>query len=168
MEDILASIRRILSDDEQAAASHGGHPEPDAPPPSGKPPVLALSEDMLVSEPAQPHRPEPLAAPASDRSFEPHPELSPEPPPGAAPMTREPLVAPAAEAAAASSVGTLLRALIAEREQVHVHRGGPTIEDLVREEIRPLLKAWLDANLPSVVERLVRAEIERVVGRAFP
>jgi cell pole-organizing protein PopZ len=38
----------------------------------------------------------------------------------------------------------------------------------VREELRPLLKDWLDANLPPMVERLVRAEIERVVGRAVP
>jgi cell pole-organizing protein PopZ len=75
-------------------------------------------------------------------------------------------VAPEAAAAAASSVGTLLRTLIAEREQVAVHRGGPTIEDLVRDELRPLLKQWLDANLPALVERHVRAEIERVVGRA--
>ena len=37
-----------------------------------------------------------------------------------------------------------------------------TLEDLVREMLRPMLKAWLDDNLPSVVERLVRAEIERV------
>ncbi len=49
-----------------------------------------------------------------------------------------------------------------------VHSGGPTIEDLVREELRPLLKDWLDTNLPPLVERLVRAEIERVVGRAVP
>ena len=46
--------------------------------------------------------------------------------------------------------------------------GRPTIEDIVREEIRPLLKHWLDTNLPPLVERLVRAEIERVVGRAVP
>jgi uncharacterized protein len=38
----------------------------------------------------------------------------------------------------------------------------------VREEIRPLLKSWLDANLPPIVERLVRTEIERVVGRVVP
>ena len=76
------------------------------------------------------------------------------------------LVAPEAAAAAASSVGMLLRTLIAERDQVAVHRGGPTIEDLVREELRPLLKEWLDANLPALAERLVRTEIERVVGRA--
>ena len=75
---------------------------------------------------------------------------------------------PEAAAAAASSMGSLLRTLIAEREQVAVYRGGPTIEDLVREEIRPILKQWLDSNLPPMVERLVRAEIERVVGRAIP
>jgi len=77
------------------------------------------------------------------------------------------LVAPEAAAAAASSVGSLVRTLAAER-YTQVHSGGPTIEDLVREEIRPLLKDWLDAHLPSLVERLVRAEIERVVGRAVP
>jgi cell pole-organizing protein PopZ len=77
------------------------------------------------------------------------------------------LLGPEATAAAASSVGSLLRTLVAERQQVAVHRGGPTIEDLVREEIRPVLKEWLDANLPPLVERLVRAEIERVVGRAI-
>jgi cell pole-organizing protein PopZ len=37
-----------------------------------------------------------------------------------------------------------------------------TLEDLVREMRRPMLKSWLDDNLPTVVERLVRAEIERV------
>ena len=37
-----------------------------------------------------------------------------------------------------------------------------TLEDLVREMLRPMLKTWLDENLPGIVERLVRAEIERV------
>ncbi|HTH46758.1 MAG TPA: DUF2497 domain-containing protein, partial [Candidatus Limnocylindria bacterium] len=40
-----------------------------------------------------------------------------------------------------------------------------TLEEMVREEIRPVLKAWLDANLPGLVERVVRAEIERVIDR---
>ena len=40
-----------------------------------------------------------------------------------------------------------MRTLAAERSTA-VHRGGPTIEDLVREEIRPLLKDWLDTHLP--------------------
>jgi cell pole-organizing protein PopZ len=37
-----------------------------------------------------------------------------------------------------------------------------TLDDLVREMLRPMLKAWLDDNLPNMVERMVRAEIERV------
>ncbi len=37
-----------------------------------------------------------------------------------------------------------------------------TIEDLVQDMLRPMLKTWLDDNLPGLVERLVRAEIERV------
>jgi uncharacterized protein len=40
-----------------------------------------------------------------------------------------------------------------------------TLEDLVRDMLRPMLKAWLDDNLPAMVERLVRAEIERVSRR---
>ncbi|MBX9701526.1 MAG: DUF2497 domain-containing protein, partial [Acetobacteraceae bacterium] len=59
-----------------------------------------------------------------------------------------------------------LRTVAAERNAA-VSRGGPTIEDVVREEIRPMLKDWLDQHLPPLVERLVRAEIERVVGRAL-
>ena len=37
-----------------------------------------------------------------------------------------------------------------------------TLEDLVREMLRPMLKGWLDDNLPGIVERIVKAEIERV------
>ena len=73
------------------------------------------------------------------------------------------LIAPETEAAVASSVGGLLRTL---GDHVPVYRGGPTIEDIVREEMRPLLKQWLDTHLQALVERQVRAEIERIVGRA--
>jgi uncharacterized protein len=41
-----------------------------------------------------------------------------------------------------------------------------TLEDLVRELLRPLLKSWLDDNLPQLVERLVRDEITRLVREA--
>jgi cell pole-organizing protein PopZ len=157
MEDILASIRRILSEDEADRApghrpgEHGaGHGDD----------VLPLDPSMLVSE-------GPATQPADKPGEEPQSAHGPVAEPRAVPVpSASPLVAPEAAAAAATSVGTLLRHLIAEREQVVVHRGGPTIEDLVREEIRPLLKQWLDTNLPPMVERLVRAEIERVVGRA--
>lgn len=80
-------------------------------------------------------------------------------------MPAESLVAPTVAAATTATVGKLLAAVAQERGAA-VSRGGPTIEDLVREEIRPLLKEWLDQHLPPIVERLVRAEIERVVSRA--
>jgi uncharacterized protein len=43
-----------------------------------------------------------------------------------------------------------------------VKKHEPTLEDVVRETLRPMLKSWLDENLPHVVERMVQAEIERV------
>src|SRR4051812_21558751 len=64
------------------------------------------------------------------------------------------LLAPAVAAAAAASVGTLLRAVATNRSSA-VTRDGPSIEDVVRAELRPMLKDWLDAHLPSLVERLV-------------
>jgi uncharacterized protein len=160
MEDILASIRRILSEDE---ASPAGTP-PAAPPPrpaggDADDSVLVLDTSMMVPEPAlEPTVPdEPAVEPAPVRPAT-QPAVEPETPT---------LVAPEAAAAAASSVDSLVRTLAAERT-MRVHNGGPTIEEIVRDELRPLLKAWLDANLPPMVERMVRTEIERVVGRAAP
>jgi cell pole-organizing protein PopZ len=101
--------------------------------------------------------------------FEPEPEPVAEAPPApaaAAPPAPD-LVAPEAAAAAASSVGNLMRTLAAGRA-TQVWSGGPTLEDIVRAELRPMLKDWLDTNLPPLVERLVSAEIERVVNRAVP
>jgi len=64
----------------------------------------------------------------------------------------------------ANTIGSLVHSISNERA-VAVSRGGITIEDLVREEIKPVLKAWLDTQLPSLVERVVRAEIKRVIDR---
>ena len=43
-----------------------------------------------------------------------------------------------------------------------VKKREPTLEDVVRETLRPMLKSWLDENLPRLVEQMVQAEIERV------
>jgi cell pole-organizing protein PopZ len=154
MEDILASIRRILSEDEAPPSTAADPPphKPDAEPGEG---VLVLDPAMMVQEPTPLVEETPVA----------EPPLQVEPV-AVAPVATD-LVAPEAAAAAATSVGSLVRTLAAER-YAHVRTGGPTIEDLVREEIRALLKEWLDVHLPPLVERLVRTEIERVVGRAVP
>jgi uncharacterized protein len=154
MEDILASIRRILNEDDSAAAATAEHPAVEPQPhKSEEDGVLVLDDSMLVTPGAT------IAAPS------PEIPVSTVEPSQQAVVSRQTLLAPETEAAAASSVGTLLRTLTMDRH-TEVSRGGPTIEDLVREEIRPLLKTWLDTNLPPLVERLVRAEIERVMGRA--
>jgi len=208
MEDILASIRRILNEDEAPKPA----PEPRDPGDPGQAPdkgVLVLDSSMMVPEPSRdapsrdspsrdtpPRDPPPRdtslrdasprdlpqpKSPAERPAILEHPVVSeseptvsraPSPPqqpaPGkpAAPSNAR-LVAPEAAAAAGASVDALMRTLASERSTA-VHRGGPTIEDMVRAEIRPLLKDWLDNHLPPLVERLVRAEIERVVGRMAP
>jgi len=154
MDDILASIRRILNDEESPPDIQGGQTmtKPD--------PVLQLDPAMMVPDPAM-IAPDAAPPPVSAQVAAPPPVA---PPVAAAPSG---IVAPEAAAAAAEAVGSLVRTLTAERA-MQVHSNGPTIEDIVRAEIRPILKHWLDTNLPPMVERLVRAEIERVVGRAVP
>jgi len=164
MEDILASIRRILNEDEAApksAPAAAAPPAPQAEP--RKEDVLVLDSSMMVSDPAEPGRaPAPHGAEEAGSGDRWAPAVREE---EAGSEAR--LMAPEPAAAAAAAVGGLVKRLASERGTL-VHHGGPTIEDLVREEIRPLLKAWLDAHLPGLVERLVRAEIERVLGRIAP
>ena len=176
MEDILASIRRILNEDDAPGSSSDAAPQAAEPEPaaSASPPlavpispvtaagsagddedVLVLDEGMLVSPAPEPPALVPTPAPSQPMAL----------PASATESFGEGLLAPESAAAAASSVSSLLRTLSSERS-TQVYRGGPTIEDLVREELRPLLKAWLDQQLPPMVERLVRQEIERVVGKA--
>jgi cell pole-organizing protein PopZ len=67
---------------------------------------------------------------------------------------RDPLLSEETTAAVDSAFNALAQTVLVQNAR--------TLEDLVREMLRPLLKSWLDDNLPSLVERLVRAEIERV------
>lgn len=82
-------------------------------------------------------------------------------------MANGSLIGSSATIAAAASVGELIRAVSSDRGAA-VSRSGITIEDIVREEIRPIVKDWLETQLPLIVERIVRSEIERVVARATP
>jgi uncharacterized protein len=65
-----------------------------------------------------------------------------------------PLMSAATTAAVNSAFGSLAHTVLVQNAK--------TLEDLVKEMLRPMLKAWLDDNLPVLVERMVRAEIERV------
>jgi len=86
---------------------------------------------------------------------------SPAPPrPAVEPSTQEPAAAdePLVSAQTDRAVSAAFEALSASLAL----RGAELAENMTREILRPMLKAWLDENLPSLVERLVRAEIQRV------
>jgi len=167
MEEILASIRRIISDE-----NGSGEPaQKPAPPPPQEPDVLELT-DMVET------KNEPVFKPVEDpdvefrdqlrKRQEPRQELRQEPryepealAPSALPAratypTRldEQLLSQRASEAVTAAFGTLANTMFAE--------GSRSIEDVVREMLKPMLQTWLEDNLPSLVERLVRAEIERV------
>lgn len=206
MEEILASIRRIIADDDaakpQAKASEPVTKPEAAPktvlparaaavpvPPAkdkstmgqddidamlaaadadddkldedaepGSPDVLDLTEDMAAAPP--PSKPSTFHRIEADQDVvfrEPARPPSPRPAPASPSLTApsdQPLLSASATAAVNSAFGTLAHSMLVQNAK--------TLEDLVKEMLRPMLKAWLDDNLPILVERLVRAEIERV------
>ena len=209
MEEILASIRRIIADEDAYASTRGpvGPAKAETKPmtpvlpqaeieqtSNSAPPAIARRyeyESLSVSEgfegeTAKSSTPvldlnEPEAAPTAKQS---EPEIASEPKANSGsrsyladresdagfdeagdrmPMPsfeetskegRDRLLSQETSAAVDSAFNALAQTVL-----VHNAR---TLEDLVREMLRPLLKSWLDDNLPSMVERLVRAEIERV------
>jgi uncharacterized protein len=209
MEEILASIRRIIADDDasksgpRAAEPPKPAPRPAPPPPRILPepvaPALHVSEEPAEAAAADPFS-EPVEEESSDildltesmaaPAFEPAPPPPPSPPP-AAPASAPPQfrkiealsdvgfdegepkqAAPRNDAPSfqlGAEQGLLSRETSAAVDsafnalaQTVLVQNARTLEDLVREMLRPMLKSWLDDNLPGMVERLVRAEIERV------
>lgn len=212
MEEILASIRRIIADDDTTKPPPSKLADP-VPPPSlvqrSEPASSAAPPRLAPTPPSSRPAPEPSmrqadvdamlsnlnTPPAADdasatdifeltesmaepdvanggfRTIDGHSDVmfeersvGPEPrvPP---PSSRAPrfdadaLVSSATTAAVDSAFNSLAHTVLVQNAR--------TLEDLVREMLRPMLKSWLDDNLPGLVERLVRAEIERVSrGRA--
>jgi cell pole-organizing protein PopZ len=147
MEEILASIRRIISEDDAPEGQSLEAAEDDED-------VLELTQTVDESQAAS-H--EDYAAPseyAPEPSFEdPEPPAAPEP--VAAPRRDEPLISPQAATAAASAFGQLNAVASQPRDS-------RTIEDVTRELLAPMLRSWLDENLPRIVQAAVREEVERI------
>jgi cell pole-organizing protein PopZ len=212
MEEILASIRRIIADDD-AKPAKGPAPTPETAPPAKQPAAAApATSSAPPAKPAAPPAPKSATSPASPvaaansqdeidamlAELDGPPKATPKPasqsaapdvldlteamtsqatpPPGPAPSFRtidanpdvvfankpEPappvpdrgLISSETVKAVDSAFNTLAHTVIGQNAR--------TLEDLVREMLRPMLKSWLDDNLPGLVERIVRAEIERV------
>jgi cell pole-organizing protein PopZ len=182
MDDILASIRKIISDDEaraqvnsQQAAHQSGRAAMSASPetqagPAGRDDVLMLTdliEDDLVKD----------SKPGADNPPIPLPRIDPAnaaemPQPSVEPPADSSLVGAAVVGAATSAFARLNQAVqdsvpppAAPDPGPAMGGNGKTVEDLVKEMLRPMLKEWLDRNLPPMVERYVEREIVRLTRR---
>lgn len=173
MEEILASIRRIISEDEPAPAAEAEA----AAPPQGDPQAEEADDDILeLTDRVEPAAEPPAPAPADDdeaSSFESSGDLDIYAPPPSRPEPRsqpqptasfdsfaedEPLVSNPTADTASSAFGQLARTVTMPAQ-------GRVLEDVVRELLRPMLKDWLDKNLPDIVEAAVQAEVERIARR---
>jgi uncharacterized protein len=217
MEEILASIRRIIADDEAKPAA-AEKPAPASPPAAAAKPAPAPAAPAKAAAPAAPPPP-PAPAPSASNSqddidallngldeattpaeirpaaaeaevdvLELTDEMAlPDPPAQAAFKTveppddlefteaaakappREPAFEPPPHIESPPPSPMLSRSTVSAVESAFnslahtvLSNNARTLEDLVKEMLRPMLKSWLDDNLPGLVERIVKAEIERV------
>ena len=207
MEEILASIRRIISEDDapaETAAAPASAPESESegeaaaePAVAESAPAAAESSPALMDE--SPAMEEPAAseedvleltdtyeAPAaesigdldvsaaadvdpfpveavSESAFAPEPE---HPADTTSHGRYDTLVGDSAAASAASAFAGLASSLKKSEPMEPSLPSGPTLDELARALLRPMLKEWLDANLPGIVEREVRKEVERIARTA--
>ena len=192
MEEILASIRRIISeDDEKLAKEPAPEPEPEKDAePAEEEDVLELTEDDLEEDASQDDidsmfdNIEESDQEEDELVLEDEPEEEPEPEPESEPEVEQVASAPAMDmgiddvdpaldedALVSSEAGDnimgqfdALSALLTTGYQ----GSGNTLEDLVRELLRPMLKEWLDAYLPEIAERMVANEIARLARTKKP
>jgi cell pole-organizing protein PopZ len=151
MEEILASIRNIIADERGPAK--GPAPKPTQLTAAPLPQIVYSHDDAPPQgEASEPSQRQEVSGPTVVWRRPQQVEL--EPAPDKLQPNEEPLLSPEASEAAALSFGVLSADLAV--------RSAELADSMVRETLRPMLKQWLDENLPAIVERLVRAEIQRV------
>lgn len=172
MEEILSSIKRIIAEEDGAQA-----PRPPRRATLALQPADELLDDQVL-ELTEAFSSEAQAAPApapQDQETAMSAPAKPESKPAKteARASRPRAAAPAPAAGEAASVLSDTTAQAARDSLVNLSKllvrpdDGPsnTLEGLVREMLRPMLKEWLDANLPEMVEGMVKREIDRITGR---
>jgi cell pole-organizing protein PopZ len=168
MEEILASIRRIIAEDGEQApptekpAATQARPEIS---PTGEE-ILELTEVVEGTEVVKAEAAKPAPAASAQSEWTP-PEPAPAPLPESEPGTVADRLVSDATAAASLAALSQINQLGGPKEKamndIPLGTGQRTIEELIREMLRPLLKEWLDSNLPSLVERVVQDEVDRLV-----
>lgn len=174
MEEILASIRRIISEDDAPAETAAQEAAPEPVEEFVAEPVLEVEDEVLeLTEPYEADQAEVIgdldvSAPVYEAEPEPEPVvedyLVADFPAADDNLVSDTTAANAANAFAglAASVG---RPVMSDVPNMPFDSGN-TVEGMVRDMLRPMLKSWLDANLPGIVEREVRKEVERIARSA--
>jgi cell pole-organizing protein PopZ len=178
MEDILASIKRIIADDSQAAEEAVSHVEQvasagestrfgsgplhlvddarvDDAPKSEE--ILELTQPIEQTESTPPARAEIQPETAQEEAVRPVEAFVSR----NATQPTTPILSDDAASASRQSLAALSALLVKSESE----NGENTLEGLVREMLRPMMKDWLDQKLPEMVERLVEKEIARLTGR---
>jgi uncharacterized protein len=144
--------------DAMLASLDAATPEADIRPaqPEAEPDVFELTDEMALPDPAPPATSFNKIEPADDIEFSEakasRRQPAYEPPFESAPA--RPILSHSTVSAVESAFNSLANTVLSNNAR--------TLEDLVKEMLRPMLKSWLDDNLPGLVERIVKAEIERV------
>ena len=128
-------------------------------PAAAEPDVLDLTDEMALPDEPPPQPAFRKVEPPDDLEFTeaaakalPREPVFDLPPPS--PMDSPPILSRSTVSAVESAFNSLAHTVLSNNAR--------TLEDLVKEMLRPMLKSWLDDNLPGLVERIVKAEIERV------
>ena len=166
MEEILSSIRRIIAEDDGAA----GPPASAA----GASPAPADDEDdddvLELTELAD--SPEPVDGPPA------LPTAGPPPVPPSAPslatqeskpmsaLAADALISPVTASASTQALARLTKAAAGDEKKGPVASAGLTVEQLLVDLLTPMLRDWLDTNLPGIVERVVEQEVKKLARRA--
>lgn len=167
MEDILASIRQILSEDEnETERSEESRPPVFSAEAEPEEDILELTDTMMVASGKEVETE--IDRGGVEAGFSDRPLSQPGRQPESVAMPRpatedECLLSPPVSAMSSSALSEYVEALTRDRETASP--AGVTLEDFVRSMLKPILKEWLDANLPQIVERIVRKEIARLSER---
>ncbi len=147
MEDILASIKRIIADDPDQQPDVNAAEEARA---MAKVPTDTIEKEdsevlNLVAEHfADEDRPAPAASLLAEKR----------------PASAEPMLSRASAEASRASLSSLSKMIVRQEDA-----SSNTLEGLVRDLLKPMMKPWLDENLPAIVERAVAIEVARLSGR---
>lgn len=179
MEDILSSIRRVIARDEATVQARMSRVQPvDDGAQMAEQPSESMAEkpDLHTVEkitmPLHDHGPSAHAAPpeqttAPSAPAGAAPTFTAQPSPASAQTLNDTLISNASAEAARQSLESLNTAfaLSPNLAAAGVSSPGRTIDDVVMEALRPMLKTWLDQNLPPIVEAMVAKEIRRITGQ---